>query len=173
MLRKWITPLTTGAFVLVGITGLLMFFNVRIELVTRAHEWLSPVFVVASLLHVWLNWGAMKAHLKRPLGVGIVAGFALLTLAALVLPIGHGKSGGHGEAELIARSVQPSLLHARVGLLAELAQIEPAEAIRRLEAVGLHGIADTSRLDDASRSGQVPSSKALVALFPAKGESKD
>jgi len=167
MLRKWITPLTAGIFVLMGITGLLMFFNVKIELVTRAHEWLSPLFVAVVLAHVWLNWGAMKAHLKRPLGRGIVIAFALLTLAALVLPIGNKGSGG-GAAGL-ARALEPSLAHAQVRLLAELAQIEPAEAIRRLEAVGLKGIADSSRLDQATREGKVNSRTALVALFGVGG----
>lgn len=173
MLRKWITPLATGSFALVGITGILLFLNVRIELVARAHEWLSPVFVVASVLHVWLNRGALKAHLRRPIGRGIVAGFALLTLAVLVLPIGHGESGGPGEAMKLARAVKPSLVHARVGLLAELARIEPAEARRRLEVAGLQGVCDSSRLDEVAQSNGIQPGKALLALFEGEGEAKD
>ena len=63
----------------------------------------------------------------------------------------------------------PALAHARVGLLAQLAQLEPAEARRRLEAVGLLGVTDSSRLDEAARGSDVSPDQALLALFPGEG----
>lgn len=41
-LRAWVTPITIGSFLLIGVTGLLMFFKVPGGLIVIAHEWLSP-----------------------------------------------------------------------------------------------------------------------------------
>lgn len=38
-LRKWATPLTIGSFLLMGVTGILMFFHLDIGLNKLAHEW--------------------------------------------------------------------------------------------------------------------------------------
>ena len=54
-LRSWVTPITIGSFLLLGVTGLLMFFKVRGGLIVVAHEWLSPIFVVGACLHIFLN----------------------------------------------------------------------------------------------------------------------
>ena len=46
-LRRWATPLTIGAFVFMAVTGILMFFEVRLGIIKVAHEWLSWLMVIA------------------------------------------------------------------------------------------------------------------------------
>ena len=39
--RDWATPLTAGAFIVLAVTGLLMFFHLDRGLNHLAHEWLG------------------------------------------------------------------------------------------------------------------------------------
>src|SRR5512142_1386864 len=115
-LRSWVTPITIGSFLLLGVTGVLMFFEVRGGLIVVAHEWLSPILVVGTCLHIWLNWGAVRANLSRARGIIIVGLFAAL-LAFSVAPFKEvdeiAREHGHGQ-EVIARRAAELLLQARI-----------------------------------------------------------
>ncbi|MDD5656442.1 MAG: DUF4405 domain-containing protein [Elusimicrobia bacterium] len=93
--RAWATPLACGSLLLAGVTGLLLFFDIRLGLVKTAHEWSGLLLAGAAVLHIRLNWSALKAHLRGKTGRWIVALFALLTVLSL-LPI-RTKSRGGGE----------------------------------------------------------------------------
>lgn len=93
-LRPWATPLTIGAFVLMAVTGLLMFFHVQIGLVKLAHEWLSLVMVSAVGLHIVINWRAFKRYFSQKAAIAIISLFALLTVTAMAIPQAGGLSGG-------------------------------------------------------------------------------
>ena len=47
-LRSWVTPFTTGSFLLVGVAGLPIFLKIRGALIVVVHEWLSPIFLVGA-----------------------------------------------------------------------------------------------------------------------------
>ena len=49
--RDWITPITMGAFGLLAVTGVLMFFHLDSGLNEAAHEWLSWVLLGGVALH--------------------------------------------------------------------------------------------------------------------------
>ena len=92
-LRKFATPLTIGASLLLGVTGILLFFRANTGLNKLAHEWVGPAFVAIVALHVAVNWRPFVAHLKCPLGQAAAVLFAAL-LALSFLPLG----GGQGQA---------------------------------------------------------------------------
>src|SRR5690554_7727665 len=62
--RSFITPLITIIFLVVGLSGLLMFFHVFDGYTEVVHEILGLFFVVFSVLHVILNWKAFKIYFK-------------------------------------------------------------------------------------------------------------
>lgn len=163
MLRKWATPLTAGSFLLVALTGILMFFKIRPGLTTAVHEWLGMLFVVASVLHLVINWRPMMAHLRRPLGQGLVAVFTVLTVFSLLVP---GGNKGPGEGMRTLRAVLPSLSHARVDQIAPVAGIGTDEALKRLAAAGMVGASGSSHLDELARTAGTTPEKALIAVFP-------
>lgn len=173
-LRAWVTPITIGSFLLIGVTGFLMFLKVRSGLIVAAHEWLSPIFVVSASLHVWLNWGAVRANLSRPRGIIIVGLFAAL----LALSISPGKwveararehDGEHGYAqEVIGDKAASALLRARISTAAELTGRTPQQLRDILGRCGVRVASDDVTLADAARQSQVSSVRVLAAVLEEK-----
>jgi len=167
MLRAWVTPITIGSFLLLGVTGLLMFFKVRGGLIVVAHEWLSPFFVVGACLHIWLNWGPVRANLSRALGIIIVGLFAAL-LAFSIAPFKAvdeiAREHGHGQ-EGIARRAAELLLQARISTVAELTGRTPQQLRDRLGRCGIRVTSDEVTLVDAAQQSQVNPVRALDAVL--------
>ncbi len=169
-LRSWVTPITIGSFLLLGCTGLLMFFKVRGGLIVAAHEWLSPIFVVSASLHIWLNWGAVRANLSRGRGI-IIAG---LFAALLVFSITPGKeveerAREHGHVqEVIGRKAAGVLLQARISTVAELTGRTPQQLRDSLGRRGVRITSEEVTLADAARQSQVSAVRVLDAVLEEK-----
>lgn len=167
-LRSWVTPITIGSFLLIGVTGLLMFFKVRGSLIVVAHEWLSPIFVIGACLHIWLNWGAVRTQLSRARGIGVVGLFAALLLLVL-LPFGEASEialehHGHGQ-ENAARRAAEVLLEARVSAVAELTGRTPQHLRDSLVRHGVSITSDEVTLADAARLSHVSPVRVLHAVL--------
>jgi len=166
-LRSWVTPITIGSFLLIGVTGLLMFLKVRGALIVIAHEWLSPVFVIGASLHIWLNWGAVRASLTRSRGLIVVGLFAALLVFTLV-PFEEAaqiaQEHGHGQ-EIIAKRAAETLLRARVSTVAEMTGRTPQQLRDRLIRHGVRVTSDEITLGDAARLSQVSPVRALDAVL--------
>ena len=169
-LRLWVTPITIGSFLLLGVTGLLMFFKVRSGLIVVCHEWLSPIFVVSACLHVWLNWSAVRANLSRPRGILIVGVFAAL-LAFSVAPFNEAeeiaREHGHGQEVIGSRGAQ-LLLRARISTVAELTGRTRQQMRESLEGHGVRVKSDEVTLADAARESQVSPVRVLHAVLQEK-----
>ncbi|MBA83667.1 DUF4405 domain-containing protein [Thalassobius sp. S69A] len=83
-LRKYATPLTIGSFLIMAVTGLLMFFHADTQFNKLAHEWLGWLMIGAVALHVVLNWRAFMLYFKRPLAKGVMGVCALLLAASFI-----------------------------------------------------------------------------------------
>ena len=166
-LRSWVTPITIGSFLLIGITGLLMFFRVRGGLIVVTHEWLSPIFVLGACLHTWLNWGAVRAHLSQARGLAVVGLFAVL-LSICLVPFDEADQvvleHGHGQHDADGRAAE-ALLRARVSTLAELTGHTPQQLRDSLGRHGVHVTSDQNTLADAARQSRVHPVRALNAVL--------
>jgi hypothetical protein len=163
-LRPWATPLVVGAFLLMGVTGVLMFFHVNTGLGKELHEWAGLVFVTGGLAHLWLNWRAFTTYLKRPLAAGIM-GLGAVALGVSFLSIGG--SGGPGEA---IAGVMQSVGNAPVSVLAQLSGKSADDVVTTLAGLGLTGAtaeSTVSALTAGDREGQMA---ALGAVFSTKTE---
>lgn len=130
--RKWVTPLLTGSFILLAITGILMFFHLDSGANKLAHEWLSWLLVAAALLHVLANLPGFKLHLRSRTGQ-LLIGAGVLVLALSFLPIGEEGKGGKPP---FAAPVQ-ALAQAPLPVLAQVAGLSPAELQARLADAGV------------------------------------
>ncbi|CUH75149.1 DUF4405 domain-containing protein [Tropicibacter naphthalenivorans] len=101
-LRKWATPLITGAFLLMAVTGTLMFFHLEVGLTKPVHEWAGWLLVGAAAFHIAMNWRAFTCYFKRPLALAVM-GIGAVTLAVTLLmpaedPAASGGPGGAIQA---------------------------------------------------------------------------
>ena len=59
------TSLSTGLFLVIGISGIMMFFNLFDMQVKDLHEILGLVFVLAIVFHLFYNWKSMKNYFNK------------------------------------------------------------------------------------------------------------
>jgi hypothetical protein len=78
--RSWATPLMIGAFFLMAITGMLMFFHIEGGLTSVVHEWCSWLLLAGAVGHIVANVKPFKIHLRAAVGR------ASITIFAVVLP---------------------------------------------------------------------------------------
>lgn len=87
ILKKLATPLAIPLFMVIAVSGTMMFFHVGEGLVKEFHEWLGIVFVVAAILHVYRNWQSFKKYFQQRLSWAVLALTVVVTLA-FVAPAG-------------------------------------------------------------------------------------
>lgn len=63
--RNILSTLLTVMFAVVSITGVMMFFKIRILSSETLHIWLGLVFVAISCLHLLKNWSVFFSYFKK------------------------------------------------------------------------------------------------------------
>lgn len=157
-IRKWVTPLTMGAFLLTAATGLGLFFEVEGGFVKPIHEWFSLTLVLGGALHVFDHWKGIRNHLSSPWGKAFVAaGAAMLILG--FLPLG-GKEG-----HLSSRDLGETLSRVPLTTLAQAREIPLDTLQARLAAAGFPGAQATSTLEQLAGKDGHKQKQALQAAF--------
>ena len=128
--HDWATPLTTGAFALSAVTGILLFFKVQFGLVKPVHEWLSWLLVIGAIFHVIVNRRPLMKYISKPLGKGILIIFFVLICASM-LPL-QDKKGKHPLAK-----VSDSIIQSPLSAVAQVANHQPDEAMNMLKSKGI------------------------------------
>jgi len=158
-LRSWATPLTIAAFLVMGVTGVMMFFHVNTTLGKVLHEYASWLMVIGVGVHLVLNWRAFLTYFKRPVPATIMGAGALL-LAVTFLPIGP-NTGSLGEIDRIAMG---ALMGGQIETLAELAGQEAEAVLARLSENGFDATAaDTPR--GLSAGDRMAQAKIVATVF--------
>jgi hypothetical protein len=128
--RPWITPAVIGSFMLLSVTGILMFFHLDSGLNKLAHEWLSWIFVIVVVLHILLNNMAFKRYFKTVAGKAVIFGFvAVLGLSFLRLGGGDSKPPFVAPVQMMAA--------APLSAVAQVAKLDVSEVTARLAAKGI------------------------------------
>jgi len=129
--REWTTPITAGAFLLLAVTGILMFFHAAPEFSKELHEWLSLVFVAVTLLHLAANFSSFKRYLRQRRAQVLIGVFALLLLISFV-PFGNeDEEGPHFAAPIRV------LANAPLAEVARLAKNSPEQMLAQLKKEGI------------------------------------
>lgn len=127
-LRAWATPLIIGSFLVMAVTGGLLFFHLNSGLNKGLHEWAGMAMVAGGVAHVVLNWRAFTLYFRRPVAEAIMAAFAVLLGLSFLLP---GSGGGVNPGTMIQ-----TLSAARIETLAELTGQDAGALTARLVAGG-------------------------------------
>jgi hypothetical protein len=132
-LRLWATPLTIGAFFLVSVTGVLMFFHWDTGLNKTAHEWLGWAFVAGGLAHLTLHFASFKKHLQKPVSASIIAIFLVL-LGLSFISLSQQEMGAGGTMRMIA----DKLADAPLAQVAAVTGQMPDALVATLQNAGVH-----------------------------------
>ncbi|HLW62529.1 MAG TPA: DUF4405 domain-containing protein [Flavobacterium sp.] len=83
--RNYVTPFISLVFLVVGISGLLMFFHLFDGYTEVVHEILGLFFVVCAIFHIILNWKALKIHFKKAVFLPALLGVITITSLLVVM----------------------------------------------------------------------------------------
>jgi hypothetical protein len=158
--RDWATPLTIGAFLLMALTGLAMFFHLETPLQKEVHEWAGWLMVTGVALHVVVNWMAFKRYFQAlPRGLGIVSVFALVTLGSFFV-----RGAANGEAGSPPAVAINALTRAPIAQVAPLFGKTPQQAREQLAAAGIVLQGDEATLVGAVGGQREQIGRALAVL---------
>ena len=144
--RKYATAATAALFLVVGLSGTLIFFHLGESLMKGLHEWLGLGFVVLAALHVWRNGPAFAKLMTKP---ATHAAFVIALLVAGGFMAGSGQDGGNPMHKFIQAAENAPLT-----ALAPVIGVSEPVLVRRLTQAGVPVTASTISLRQLSdRSG--------------------
>lgn len=160
--RSWVTPITAGAFLLVGVTGVLIFFHVDSGANKFVHEWLSWVLLGGALLHTTANLTGLKNHLRTRRGQALVGVFVVALLISFA-PLG----GEDGDGPPYMAPVK-ALGGSSVATLAQVAQVTPEQMRARLSRAGVSATSDQQTLTELVGPDARKQMHVLGTVFASK-----
>lgn len=150
-MKKWVfrdlaTSMTAMVFVVIGTTGVLLYFHLFEVQVKSLHEILGLVFVGAALLHVFFNWKSMQRYFSKPLFLSV----AIAVAATAVVFVSRAGTEGVNPKTAMIRAVLSAPLEEAAHLLgsskeAATARLE-SQGVRVGEAVSLQAVAEANGL---------------------------
>lgn len=136
LLRRYITQATIALAVVVGVTGVMMFFHVAKGEVEGVHEWLGMAFAAVAILH-----GVRHRHIvANMLGQTRMRVLAALVAAVAVAFVAMPSEKGPNPF----RQASQVVMEAPLQDLAPVVGVTPQDLADRLNAAGFP-VADTSQ----------------------------
>lgn len=161
-LNRYATPLTTGFFIVSTISGVALFFHWLPSTFHSMHVWLSMVWLLPFVFHVWKNWNALLGYVRRKTLV-IPVLFSLVV--AVPFAYSGAKSPRRGNPAFQAAAL---MTQARISDLAPVLKTTPDALIASLKNKGYQAeSADQTLAAIASSSGKT-ASEALSSVMPAR-----
>ncbi len=85
--KQWLSPFMAVTFATVSISGLLMFFHLKIAGVHPIHQWGGILFLVGGVLHALVNRRILLSYFSnRKAVLGALAGVVIIALCAAIFP---------------------------------------------------------------------------------------
>lgn len=161
-LRTVATPLSIGSSLLLCVTGCGLLLGWRGGLMDPLHEIVSLFFLLGLALHLVVHRKATFAHLKRPVGAGLAAVFALLSVVAVL-----SLSGGHSRVDphFSARRSMEILLDAPLPDLARLTRRPESDLRRILSEHGVVRLEPGASLRQLAGANRVDPEEALSSVL--------
>ncbi|NTV01695.1 MAG: DUF4405 domain-containing protein [Chlorobiaceae bacterium] len=157
-LKSWATPLIISAFIISGITGILLFFHKEGGLVKPAHEWLSWALVAGATLHTASHWKSFTGYFSKKSALAIISAGVVIAVASVTAPIQE----GHGNPFMKAGK---ALASASVETVAPVARLTPAQAVEKLEKRGIRVGNPTESIKAIAATNGKKDAQVLEALF--------
>ena len=130
ILRKHITNLTAALSLVVGVTGILLFFHLAKGPVEPLHEWLGMIFIAAAVFHVIRHRNSFANLLRQP-RTHLLFGLVALGVAAFVVALPANPPANP------FRQMATAAQRAPISQLAPVLGLSEHEVLARLKAAGI------------------------------------
>ena len=128
-MKSWATPLAAGTFIILAVTGILMFFKIETGYIKPVHEWLSWAMVVGVVFHTIANWKAFTAYFSRQPSLSIIAAGLIITALSVFVP--------SSEKGNFKKNMFRALESAKIETLAGMTDQNSAAIIRKFQNRGI------------------------------------
>ncbi|RNA65073.1 DUF4405 domain-containing protein [Prosthecochloris sp. ZM_2] len=156
-MKTWATPAVGATFLIMSITGILLFFHIDIGIIEPVHKWAGWILVVTAIAHLLANAKPFTAHLKSFRGVSIIAAGAVV-LALSFYPWA-------GEESNPMKKALGALQHASVESVSSIAGTSSDELVARLEAHGITVGNTADSLQETARNNGESVREILAIIF--------
>ena len=160
--RHWVTPFVIGSFLLMAVTGVLMFFHLDSGLNKSAHEWLGWAMLAAVGLHLVNNMNAFKRYFSQTTGRVVMAVFAVVLAMSFV-----SLNGQSSKPPFLAPI--KALSQAPLNVVAQVAGMSTAQLREQLANEGIASQNDNQTLIALVGDDQRRQIETLGKLFQAQG----
>jgi len=89
--RNYITPFVALIFLVIAISGLLMYLHLFDGYTEVVHENLAVAFVIFAILHIVVNWAGLRTHFKKTVFVPAAITIFLISAGFVYLQINDPK----------------------------------------------------------------------------------
>ncbi|GBR68530.1 DUF4405 domain-containing protein [Gluconobacter kanchanaburiensis] len=159
-MNRYGTPLTTGFFIVSGVTGVALFFHWAPLAFHPIHEWLSMALLVPFVLHVIKNWTSFVNYARRKtLFVPLIIAFMAC------IPFFFQGPGGHSGNRKTASIALPVLEHAPLSQIALLIHTDGDGLVGRLQGQGYTVQTADQTLEEIAKASNRPINDAVVAAL--------
>lgn len=146
LIRRWATPVTIGGFILMAVTGLMMFFHVELGISKDVHEWAGWVMILGVVMHLVGNWKLFSRYFSQKSAWALISVFVVVLVGSMLIP----QSGeGGGPKQIIG-----TVLNAPLDKVAGLAGKSVEDLQAQLTAKGWKVDPAAANLDAIAKANQ-------------------
>lgn len=148
-------------FIAVSITGVMMYFKIRIFSSETIHIWIGFLFVLISLLHLVKNWSGFLSYFKKSSTFGAIsAGFFLVALFVIVPLFGPQDKGINPKGAMIN-----ALMNAPIEKIAVFLDMDGALMIKRLSDQKQIMVSPKQSVSEIAKANHKNNDEILGVLF--------
>ncbi|ARU50096.1 DUF4405 domain-containing protein [Sulfurospirillum diekertiae] len=126
--RNILSALLTVMFVVVSITGIMMYFKIRMLSSEALHIWLGFAFVAISCVHLLKNWNGFITYFKkRSTLVSIFFGFFVITAIIIAPLLNPQEKGINPKSKIIG-----TMMNAPLSKVAAFVDLDEAMMVKVL-----------------------------------------
>lgn len=165
-LSRWGSTLIYWSFAVTGVTGVLLFFHVRMSPVEELHIWIGFLMIAAFVPHIARNWRSFLGYFhKAPLYVALAVTIAISALFAYPALSGSDERAGGPPDMRAAFAITAAMSTASLEAIAPILRTDTDELIDRLEAAGAKVSDGAETLQSIAETSGQSVSVLLATLF--------
>lgn len=159
--RNILSALLTTVFAVVAITGIMMFFKMRLLSTEVIHIWLGLGFTVISVLHLLKNWVGFVSYFKKSstmLSIGVV--LCVVALFVVVPMFGMQDKGVNPKGVMIG-----ALMNQPIEKVATFLDMDSGLIVKRLSEQKQIIVSAKQSVNEIAKANGKKSDEILNVIF--------